>query len=169
MKSPKGLKVVYRDFFSENNSPARVYQDEGVIEINMKRWRQLPKSHQDYILAHEEGHYVLDTGDEMAADQYAFEKLAGKMPGSLRNTVHALIDVLPGATPEQRRRMDAAVKRALKYDARHNRNQVARQEYIEMTGRDPLSFYGSVGLTGWQATGIIIAIIIVIFIIWKWN
>lgn len=169
MKSPAGLKVVYRDYFAESNSPARVYRDEGVIEINLNRWRQLPKSHRDYILAHEEGHYVLDTGDELAADQYAFEKLAGKMPGSLRNTVHALIDVLPGQTPEQHRRMDAAVKRALKYDARHNGNQAAREEYIKMTGRDPLSFYGAVGLKGWQVAGIIIAILTVVYIILKWN
>jgi hypothetical protein len=169
MRSPEGLRVVYRDYFAESNSPARVFRDEGVIEINLNRWRQLPKPQQDYILAHEEGHYVLDTSNELAADEYAFKKLAGKMPGSLRNTVHALIDVLPGETPEQRHRMEASVKRALKYDARHNRNQEARNQYIELTGCDPLSFYGAAGLKDWQAAGIIIAIITVAYIIWKWN
>jgi hypothetical protein len=141
MKSLEGLKIVYRDNFAESISPARVYRDEGVIEINLKRWFRLPKAYRDYILAHEEGHYVLDTSDESAADEFAFKKLAGKMPGSLRNTAKALIDVLPDATDEQRRRKEAAVIRSLKYDARHNGNPKARAEYIRLTGCDPLPFY----------------------------
>jgi hypothetical protein len=169
MKSPAGLKVVYRECFQENDSPARVYRDYGVIEINMSRWKQLPQAYRDYILAHEEGHYALDTSDELAADEYAFKKLAGKMPGSLRATVHALINVLPGETPEQRKRMEAAVCRALKYDARHNRNQAARSEYIKLTGKDPLSFYGAIKLKNWQTASVIAVIIIICFIIRKWN
>lgn len=152
------LKVEYVDRFAGSNSPARVYRDLGVIEINLSRWRQLPKSHQDYILAHEEGHWALNTTDEMKADEYAFRKLAGKAPYSLRNSILALYDVLPFTTPEQHRRLEAAELRALKFSAR-NGNQEARQLYIERTGQIPDAFDGKmVEKNAW-----LIALIIVIF------
>jgi hypothetical protein len=172
MRSAEGLRIVYVDDFSDGDGAARVYRDLGLMEINLSRWRQLPEQYRDYILAHEEGHYVLDTSDETAADEYAFRKLAGTRPGSLRQTALALINVLPGVTEEQQRRMDAAILRSLKYDAIHNGNSNARKEYIRITGRKPeaqSNAYDSTekqtAMTAYRHMAIPVAIMIALFII----
>jgi hypothetical protein len=143
----------------------------GIIHINMSRWKKLPQPHRDYILAHEEGHYVLDTSNEFEADEYAFKKMAGTHPGSLRDTAHALIDVLPGSTPEQRKRMEAAVLRALKFDAINNHNDAARREYIRLTGHAPEaeSFFGMENKRWYFGIAAVAAIIVVIMLIKRRN
>ncbi|MDR1172979.1 MAG: DUF3318 domain-containing protein [Bacteroidales bacterium] len=156
------MKIRYVDRFVESDSPARVYRDLGLIEINLSRWLQLPKPYRDYILAHEEGHWALNTTDEMKADEYAFKKLAGKAPYSLRNSILTLYDVLPFTTPEQHRRLEAAELRALKYSAR-NGNKEAMQLYVERTGKNPDAFDGrKAGKNAWLFVLIIIVIIWII-------
>jgi hypothetical protein len=171
MKSPDGLHIVYCNHFDDTDSVARVYRDLGAVEINLSRWKKLPKPHRDYILAHEEGHYVLDPSDEFAADEYAFKKMAGTHPGSLRDTAHALIDVLPGSTPEQRQRIEAAVLRALKYDAVNNGNGTAQREYIRLTGHAPKadSFFGPENKYRYIGFGIAAVAVAVIILIKRRN
>jgi hypothetical protein len=88
-----------------------------VIKYNPALFRRIKKSHRKYILAHEEGHLVNNSGNEFAADAYAFNKLAGTHRDSLRNSVSVLSEILPPGSPLRQERIKAAYIRALKYDA----------------------------------------------------
>jgi hypothetical protein len=126
------MKIEYVDSIPGTSSPARVFHDTGVIQINLSRWNQLPPFTQKYIKAHEEGHYLGRTNNEFKADKYAFLKLAFTEPESLRNSVKALSDVLPYTTPEHSERVKAQIIRSLAADWVVNKNAKALEALNQM-------------------------------------
>jgi hypothetical protein len=120
------MKIQYVDFIPGSTTPARVFHNTGVIQINKSRWDQIPDEfHKKFILKHEEGHYKGKTNNELYADGFAFNALAGTQQNSLRKSITALTDNLPMTTPQHGERITAQSIRALKYDALVNKNKKA--------------------------------------------
>jgi hypothetical protein len=85
------LKIVRFPTFPESpTNPARVCLDSGIIEINSQAFDALPPFVQQYVLAHEAGHYAHHTMNETIADAYALDSLAFTAPYSLYNSVNSV-------------------------------------------------------------------------------
>lgn len=123
------MTVTYVDDLGQ--TPARVNRFTGEILINKRKWKKLPESTKKFILAHEKGHYILNTSDEFAADEYAFKQFAGTERKSLKKSIKAMDDVFSFTSPEQYERLNAQIKRALTYDV-ENGNKQALQILMEM-------------------------------------
>lgn len=89
------MQIVEVPFFEENNSPAKVYKKQGIIIINKQEFDLLPDFAKKWVIEHEKGHYYLQTDDEILADRYATEQLAGSEPGSLMKLYDALTSIAP--------------------------------------------------------------------------
>ena len=117
--------------------PAAVDMDTGIIEINQDVWDKYTQAEQAFIVAHEEGHYVIPTDDETEADIYALRKVAGQFPRSLAQSLNTLFKV--GVVSESR--MENAYIEALRLDAEMGsefaKNELAKidndENYYEKT------------------------------------
>jgi len=89
------MQIVEVPFFEENNSPAKVYNKQGLIVINKQQFDLLPDFAKKWVIEHEKGHYYLQTNDEIMADRYATEQLALSEPGSLMKLYDALTSIAP--------------------------------------------------------------------------
>ena len=125
------MRVVYRNLFPRETSPALADLQEGVITVNTPVFNKYDDFTKRYILLHEKGHIKLNTFNEIAADSYAFDALAGTEPYSLRNSVKALQTALPFTNPVHDERLRTQVIRALEWDAAHG-NMDAQKELDEM-------------------------------------
>ncbi len=79
---------------------AKINRLTGDIYINP----DIPQEYRPFILAHELGHYYLQTHNEFDADKYALDKILGKFKGSLRGSAKALLLLNP-ENPEHRERI----------------------------------------------------------------
>lgn len=59
-------------------TPARVDHKSGVVFISKKHFDKMDPVYRNFVLAHEEGHLVLNTKDEQMADEYAMKKMLKK-------------------------------------------------------------------------------------------
>jgi hypothetical protein len=125
------MRVVYRNLFPRETSPALADLHARVITVNTPVFNRYDDFTKRYILLHEKGHIKLNTFNEMAADNYAFDSLAGTEPYSLRNSVKALQTALPFTHPAHDERLRQQVIRALRWDAAHG-NADAQKELNEM-------------------------------------
>lgn len=112
------MKITYVD--NLNNTPARVNRETGEIQLDRKMWFSLPEPYRKFILEHEKGHYYLQTTNELLADQYAFEQVAGTFNGSLLEMVKTLADVLPFHSETHQARLLNLYKLALEWDKKHD-------------------------------------------------
>jgi hypothetical protein len=124
------MRVVYRNLPRET-SPALADLQDRVITVNTPVFNRYDDFTIKYILLHEKGHIKLYTFNEIAADSYAFDHLAGTEPYSLRNSVKALQTALPFTHPAHDERLWKQVIRALTWDAAHG-NTAAQKELDEM-------------------------------------
>ena len=109
------------------STPARVNRRTGTVYISKRVFEPLSERERNFVLAHEEGHYRLNTCDETKADEYAFKKYAGTEPFSLKNTLKILRDTLDTENnPGHRRRLIQLQKAVLKYDAKVYGNKKAQ-------------------------------------------
>lgn len=108
------MVVTFSD--SLGDTPAKVNRETGEIFLNSNVWDTLPPAYQAFILEHETGHYKLQTTNELEADHYAFNQLAGKSYESLKNTVRVLGEVLPYTTPEHGLRLLNIYRLSLGFD-----------------------------------------------------
>lgn len=106
-------------------NPARVNLDTGVVEVNAPLFNTFTPLQKNLVLAHEAGHVHYDTvDDEILADRYALELMAGSEPQSLRKSVDALLGVLADERiPETRKK--AVIVSALRIDAEKFGNEHA--------------------------------------------
>jgi hypothetical protein len=61
-------KVTYADL---GDILARVNKDTGEVQLNKNIFDSLPAGFKNFVLLHEQGHYVLQTSDEFEANRYA--------------------------------------------------------------------------------------------------
>ncbi|MCB9033500.1 MAG: hypothetical protein H6553_06670 [Chitinophagales bacterium] len=97
------------------NSVASVHRRTGDIYIDLPQWRKLKPEHRFFVLLHEYGHHVLNSKDELAVDQWAFNEYV-KKGYSLKEAVFALSKVLTGNNPEHALRVKAQLERAILQD-----------------------------------------------------
>ena len=82
-------------------TPARSYQDEKLICVNLDTFFAFPEEIRRFIVLHEKGHIVKNTDSEIEADNYAFSRMSGTFKGSNRWSVLSLSRVLPFTNKEQ--------------------------------------------------------------------
>ena len=99
------------------DTPASTHRPSGKVWVNSNYLGgNMRKRYWDFILAHEEGHIVLDTKSEIEADAYASVKFFNKYPLEPFDSVKALTEVLPVNTAEQKLRVKLQEARAAKFD-----------------------------------------------------
>lgn len=85
------------------------------LRINVPKFSLLPFEHQFFVLAHEEGHGVVHTKDELLADKYAYDKYE-KYNLSNAEAVKALHLYLDMTNPVHQARVWQQIQRSLKND-----------------------------------------------------
>ena len=99
--------------------PAGTYRFTGLIVINPDLFYALTTFQQKFTLLHEEGHIYKQTDDEIEADAYAFDLLAGTEFRSLKQCLEFLDKLLVPDLPSTEKRIEALYQRALDWDSRH--------------------------------------------------
>ena len=118
------MRTVRVGFAELGRCPAAVRMADGVIEINADVWDRYDDFEKAFILAHEEGHYRLQTDSETEADAYALHKCYRKTDRSLKRSIETLYKV--GIVNEER--YNALYTEALKLDWQANGNEKAKKE-----------------------------------------
>lgn len=99
------------------------------LYLNNAKWLALPFEHKFFVLAHEEGHNVLHTKDELAADAYAYDKYE-KQNFSNVEAVKALQLHLDNNNPVHKARIWQQYQRALKNSFyEHGKESAYRKHY----------------------------------------
>lgn len=127
---------------SIGSTPAKVNRETGEIFLNSNVWNDLPQPYQAFIIAHEIGHFQRQTTNELEADHYAFEQIAGTFPESLKNTVRVLYGVLPYTNPTHGLRLLNMYRLALCYDYQQQPTAERLQE-IKAVENDILKNYSN--------------------------
>lgn len=100
------------------------------LVLNLFYWHKLKPEHQFYILAHEEGHCIYDTKDELFADEHASQRyFAAGLP--LSESVKALSAHLDRNHPVHIARAWLQYQRALQHDYEHNKNQKSYRPHYD--------------------------------------
>ena len=110
-------------------SPAAVNLRTGMLYINKAVFDQYPEAWQRFILLHEAGHYILQTFDELKADEYAFHHFV-KEGHSLKDAVLSLKEVLNENNTEHAKRIKTQLDKAFWWD-----EHVFDKVFIEPTQR----------------------------------
>lgn len=129
------MKIVYTndDDIMVQGTPAAVSSD-GTLYINVDLFDTLTPFQQEFVKWHEVGHFRLQTHDEIQADKYAFDHMAGKYHQSLKKMIGTLETVLdPEEDPNVQERMEALYKLCLQYDASLG-NKAAAKELQKFSG-----------------------------------
>ncbi len=154
------MHVTYLPVFPERpTNPARTNVQTGEIEINAKRWNELSRETQEYVMLHEIGHYKEKSFDEVVADRYALRHLALKKPYSLWNYYQSVNEVSYGNPV----RMAAARQDTLRIAA-ENGSEEAKQLLTRYAAAD-----GSIKHPDWKRylPIVALAVIVLIYIIYK--
>ena len=116
------------------SNPASVDVASGMLYLNPDVWHSYTNFQRQFLIAHEEGHYLNPQGSEEDADLYALEKLAGTEPKSLAKSI-ATLEKVPNISEN---RLNNLYIEALKIDARMG-NENAKNELKKigiMTGKN---------------------------------
>ena len=101
------------------DTPAAIDRRAGIIYINPKLWFKLTPFQQKFIKLHELGHYYLNTDIEEEADAYAFDRLVGTEPRSMKQMIETLETILDPNRTGHSIRIQTLYKRALEWDQAH--------------------------------------------------
>lgn len=112
-------------------SPAAIDSKNGIIYLHPTLYAKLTPFQKKFIYYHEVGHYVLNTHDEIKADAFAFDKLAGTEFRSLKQMIEILPSVVDPKNPTVRPRYYALYRRACLWDIAHG-NLEALKDLIEL-------------------------------------
>mgnify|MGYP000060603389 CR=1 FL=1 len=104
------------------STPAAVNIRTGVLYINPRVFNSLSKAHKVFVLAHELGHWELQTKDEFAADKYAFA-IYSRLGYPLSEAIKAQTKVFPYSTDEQLERSKALLFQAQRFDGVANQGK----------------------------------------------
>ena len=123
------MKTVYTTIAPfVQNSPAAIDRTNGILYINPKLFNRLTPFQKKFVKYHEMGHYKFQTSDELVADAYAFDQLAGTEFRSLKQALGCINDVLKNNNPTKQLRYDALYRRVLEWDYKNTGNLLAKQE-----------------------------------------
>lgn len=101
------------------DTPAAIDRETATLYLNPKLWFKLTRFQQNFIRLHEIGHLVLDTSIEEEADAYAFDRLVGSEPRSMKQMIETLETILDPNRTGHRVRIDALYRRAIAWDKAH--------------------------------------------------
>lgn len=101
------------------DTPAAIDRQAGIMYINPKLWFKLTRFQQKFIKLHELGHYYLNTDIEEEADAYAFDRLVGTEPRSMKQMIETLETILDPNRTGHNIRIQTLYKRALAWDKAH--------------------------------------------------
>lgn len=106
------------------------------IFINPKLYSKLTPFEKKFWTWHEKGHIVLDTSDEIAADNYAFDKLAGTEYRSLKQMIEAAESLLDSGHFGHESRIDNLYNRAIQWDKEHPEQKIdkATAKFVDRMG-----------------------------------
>ena len=128
------ITIKHVPIFPDNpQNPAKCNIKTGVITLNDSVWNKLTPLEQQYWLAHEEGHIRTRGGSEVEADIYAFKRVAGSQPYSLRDirrSMQKIIATNPNA-PEAKARIDNNMRLSLQMAA-YRGSESAKQLLIKI-------------------------------------
>ena len=110
------------------DSPAAIDRTNGILYINTKLFNRLTPFQKKFVKHHEMGHYKFQTSDELVADAYAFDQLAGTEFRSLKQALGCINDVLKNNNPTKQLRYDALYRRVLEWDYKNTGNLLAKKE-----------------------------------------
>ena len=110
------------------DSPAAIDRTNGILYINPKLFNRLTPFQKKFVKYHEMGHYKFQTSDELVADAYAFDQLAGTEFRSLKQALGCINDVLKNNNPTKQLRYDALYRRVLEWDYKNTGNLLAKKE-----------------------------------------
>lgn len=108
---PSFKKVTF--LYEPSKGVARTNIRTREVIINTAKWFTIPFEHRFFILAHEEGHNLMNTKDELEADKYAYDKYE-KYNFSNTEAVRALQLHLDTFNPVHEARIWQQYQRALK-------------------------------------------------------
>lgn len=115
----KAIRYINRNDAELAGTPCACDRETGVIFINPEEYRKLTRFQRKFWIWHEKGHINLNTADEIAADNYAFDHLAGTQFRSLKQMIEAAEGLLNSGSPYHQERIDNLYRRALEWDAAH--------------------------------------------------
>lgn len=101
------------------DTPAAMDRETGQMYINPKRYFDLTPFQREFVKLHEKGHYVLNTDSELAADEYAFNHLAGTRFRSLKQCIECLEEILDENLIGHKVRIDHMYQLAIRWDKQH--------------------------------------------------
>ncbi len=117
------------------DTPMAADRTTGTIYINPKLYSKLSIFEKKFWDQHEKGHIILNTSDEIKADTYAFNKLAGTEFRSLKQMIEAAENLLNENCPYHQERIDNLYALALKWDREHPQlNKAISTKNIAETG-----------------------------------
>jgi ribosomal protein L16 Arg81 hydroxylase len=101
------------------DTPLAANRATATIYINPTLYRKLTAFQKKFWLAHEKGHIVLNTSNEIEADNYAFDSLAGSQFQSLKQMIEAAEGLLDSRNEYHQERIDNLYQRAVEWDKAH--------------------------------------------------
>lgn len=101
------------------DTPYGADRENRIIYTNPKLACRLTLFEKKFWLLHEKGHIVLDTADEIKADNYAFDRLAGTEFRSLKQMIEAAENLLTSGSKYHQERIDNLYRRAIEWDMQH--------------------------------------------------
>ena len=107
------------------DTPAAIDRNTATLYINPKLWFKLTKFQQNFVRLHEIGHLVLDTDIEEEADAYAFDRLVGSQPRSMKQMIETLETILDPNKTGHQVRINALYQKALEWDRKHPINKAS--------------------------------------------
>lgn len=107
-----------------HGSPMACDRETATIFINPPVYQTLTPFQKKFWTWHEKGHIILNTDDEIRADNYAFDKLAGTEFRSLKQIVEAAESLLYEEDPYHKKRIENLYQRALNWDKTHPVNKL---------------------------------------------
>lgn len=117
-------------------TPARVNHKTGHIIVSKAHFDKMDPVYKDFVLAHEEGHYVLQTLNEELADEYAARKLL-EQGKPLSKILQSLTRVLNYDKDNHYGRTKALFDKLLWYDYQINGNKEVINHLNELSMETP--------------------------------
>ncbi|MFZ4414842.1 MAG: hypothetical protein ACOYOV_17280 [Bacteroidales bacterium] len=113
------------------DNPATTDLGTGIIDLHPSFYK-LSTNRKKFVLAHEKGHFNLQTMDELKADNYAIEQVERFHPKDIYDIQNFLTEALPKIGSENVKRRQNIMLKALYYDYIENGNYEAYKKLQQM-------------------------------------